>query len=153
RHAPPRQEIPAAVCIAAATAPPLLPPHKDLRAAMKISTSIKALNAAIVGAILLAGASVILFDRAVDSERQALARQSEFKQLGLDLAAASDYLTNEARRYVQFGAQRHLDNYWHEVNETKTRDRVVNRLRELGAPQGELDLIEQAKNNSDALIK
>ncbi|HMA13620.1 MAG: methyl-accepting chemotaxis protein [Bacteroidota bacterium] len=120
---------------------------------MKISTSIKALNAAIVGAILLAGASVILFDRAVDSERQALARQSEFKQLGLDLAAASDYLTNEARRYVQFGAQRHLDNYWHEVNETKTRDRVVNRLRELGAPQGELDLIEQAKNNSDALIK
>jgi methyl-accepting chemotaxis protein len=120
---------------------------------MKISTSIKVLNAAIVGAILFAGGSVILFDRAVVTERDALSRQSEFKQLGLDLAAASDYLTNEARRYVQFGDQRHLDNYWREVNETKTRDRVVNRLQALGAPQGELDLIEQAKNNSDALIK
>ena len=120
---------------------------------MKISTSIKVLNGAIVGAILLAGGSVLLFDRAVDTEREALARQSEFKQLGFDLAAASDYLTNEARRYVQFGDQRHLDNYWQEVNETKTRDRVVARLQELGAPQAELDLIEEAKNNSDALIK
>src|SRR3546814_826291 len=120
---------------------------------MKISTSIKVLNGAIVGAILLAGASVALFDRAADTERAALARQSEFKQLGLDLAAASDYLTNEARRYVQFGDQDHLDNYWREVNETKTRDRVVARLQELRAPQEELDLIETAKNNSDALIK
>jgi methyl-accepting chemotaxis protein len=120
---------------------------------MKIATSIKTLNVAIVGAILLAGTSVLLFDRAVDAEREALARQGTFKQLGLDLAAASDYLTNEARRYVQFGEQRHLDNYWREVNETKTRDRVVERLVELGAPQEELDLIEQAKNNSDALIK
>jgi methyl-accepting chemotaxis protein len=120
---------------------------------MKITTSIKVLNGAIVGAILLAGTSVVLFDRAVGTEREALARQSEFKQLGLDLAAASDYLTNEARRYVQFGDQRHYDNYWREVNETKTRDRVVTRLEELGAPQAELDLIETAKNNSDALIQ
>jgi len=120
---------------------------------MKISTSIKALNAAIVGAIFLAGGSVVLFDRAVDAERLALARQSEFKQLGLDLANASDYLTDEARRYVQFGEKRHFDNYWREVKETRTRDRVIKRLQELGAPQTELDLIEEAKNNSDALIK
>jgi methyl-accepting chemotaxis protein len=120
---------------------------------MKISTSIKIVNGAIVGAILLAGTSVMLFDRAVDAEREALARQVEFKQLGLDLAAASDSLTNEARRYVQFGNRRHLDNYWREVKETKTRDRVVTRLRELGAPQNELDLIEEAKNKSDELIK
>src|SRR5690606_15772782 len=46
----------------------------------------------------------------------------------------------------------HYDNYWREVNETKTRDRVVARLKELGAPQAELDLIEEAKKNSDALI-
>ncbi|MEQ8395505.1 methyl-accepting chemotaxis protein [Thalassobaculum sp.] len=120
---------------------------------MNISTSIKLLNGAIVGAILLAGGSVVLFDRAVDVERHALARQAEFKQLGNDLARASDYLTDEARRYVQFGDKRHLDNYWHEVKKTKTRDRVVSRLKELGAPQAEIDLIEQAKKNSDALIK
>ena len=88
----------------------------------------------------------------VEAERDATARQMEFKQLGLDLAAASDFLTNEARLYSVFGEQAHYDAYWKEVKETKTRDRVVARLKELGAPQSELDLIEQAKNNSDALI-
>src|SRR3546814_1729670 len=120
---------------------------------MKLSTSIKVLNGAIVGAILLAGASVTLFDRAADTERAALARQSEFKQLGLDLAAASDYLTNEARRYVQFGDQDNLDNYWREVHETKNRDRVVARLQETREPQEELDPIETDKDNEDAVIK
>jgi methyl-accepting chemotaxis protein len=90
--------------------------------------------------------------RQVEAERVATARQMEFKQLGLDLAAASDFLTNEARLYSVFGEQSHYDAYWKEVKETKTRDRVVARLKELGAPQSELDLIEQAKNNSDALI-
>ena len=72
-------------------------------------------------------------------------REAEFKQLGIELATASDYLTNEARRYVQFGDKAPYDNYWKEVNETKTRDHVVARLTELKAPQKELDLIEKAK--------
>jgi len=91
-------------------------------------------------------------DRNVSAERKAVARQVEFKQLGLDLAAASDFLTNEARRYAVFGDKKHHDAYWREVKEIKTRDRVVQRLKELGAPQAELDLIEKAKKNSDALI-
>ncbi|HYD07553.1 MAG TPA: methyl-accepting chemotaxis protein, partial [Reyranella sp.] len=93
-----------------------------------------------------------LAHREVVAERVATQRQMEFKQLGLDLAAASDFLTNEARLYSVFGEQSHHDAYWKEVKETKTRDRVVARLGALGAPQTELDLIEQAKQNSDALI-
>lgn len=119
---------------------------------MRISTAIKTLNCVIVAAIVLTAGSVVMFNRAVDQERLALARQAEFKQLGIDLMAASDYLTNQARRYVQFGDRRHFDNYWREVKETKTRDRVVQRLQELGAPEAELALIEEAKQNSDALI-
>jgi methyl-accepting chemotaxis protein len=84
---------------------------------------------------------------------EAMLRQAEFKQLGMDLAAASDYLTEQARRYTIFGDKVHFDNYWREVNETKTRDRVVHRLEELGAPRAELDLIAQAKASSDALIR
>jgi methyl-accepting chemotaxis protein len=91
--------------------------------------------------------------RSVEAERLAVAQQAEFRQLGIDLANASDYLTNEARRYTIFGDKVHHGNYWREVNETKTRDRVVARLRALGAPKSELDLIEVAKANSDALIK
>ena len=79
-------------------------------------------------------------------------RKSEFRELGLTLADGSEYLTNEIRAYVQFGDKVHLDNYWKEVNETKSRDYALERLIELGAPQNEIDLIDQSKSKSDSLI-
>lgn len=85
-------------------------------------------------------------------ENVAVQRQITYKQLGIDLAAASDLLTNEARAYVQLGDKVHYDNYWKEINETKKRDQVVTMLKELGVPQDELLLIEEAKQNSDALV-
>ncbi|HVT52190.1 MAG TPA: HAMP domain-containing methyl-accepting chemotaxis protein [Dongiaceae bacterium] len=120
---------------------------------MRISTVSKFIYGAMAVLALITISCQWLAQREIAAERLATARQAEFKQLGLDLAAASDFLTNEARRYAVFGDKRHYDAYWKEVNETKTRDRVVARLRALGAPQSELDLIEEAKNNSDALIK
>ncbi|MBP2316373.1 methyl-accepting chemotaxis protein [Azospirillum soli] len=78
--------------------------------------------------------------------------RAEYRQLAFDLANASEHLTNEARRYTVFGDKRHYDNYWREVKDVKTRDRVVRRLTELGAPQRELDLIEEAKRKSDTLV-
>ena len=105
-----------------------------------------ALAVATVGAMWMAQAQL-------RAERQAIERQIEQKQLGIDLADASDRLTNEARRYSIAGDRRHLDAYWREVKETKTRDNVVARLKQLNAPAAELALIEQAKANSDALIK
>ncbi|WP_274362417.1 methyl-accepting chemotaxis protein [Paenibacillus thermotolerans] len=120
---------------------------------MKISTLLKT-----IGILFLALSCVLIYTVQMlkfsfSDVRTAVARQAEFKQLGLDLANASDYLTNEARQYVQFGNQVHYDNYWKEVNETKSRDKVVARLKELNAPQSELDLIAKAKDNSDALVK
>jgi methyl-accepting chemotaxis protein len=106
-----------------------------------------------IGLAAITGASLWLADASIESERRAVTRQAEFKQLGDDLAAGSDLLTNEARRYTIFGEKKHYDAYWREVNQTKTRDRVVQRLTQLGAPKAELDLIEKAKANSDALIK
>lgn len=104
---------------------------------------------ALLALAAVTGGSTFLLSDALDAERQATARAAEFHQLGLDLAAASDYLTNEARRYAATGAEVHFDNYWREVKETKTRDRVVSRLAELGAPEAELDLIEEAKRKSE----
>jgi methyl-accepting chemotaxis protein len=121
------------------------------------STSLAARTKLIVGIVVgvsIAVLSLLFFtSRSLEAERLAVVRKAEFRQLGLDLAGASDYLTNEARRYTIFGTKTHHDNYWREVNETKTRDRVVQRLKELGAPKAELDLIEKAKQNSDALIQ
>lgn len=80
-------------------------------------------------------------------------RRAEFRELGFAILSASDYLTDEMRFYVQFGDKVHYDNYWKEVNETKTRDKAVQKLEEMGATAQELDLIEQAKNSSDTLIQ
>ncbi|WP_052487614.1 hypothetical protein [Gordoniibacillus kamchatkensis] len=120
---------------------------------MKISTLLKIVAIAFSILSVLLIVSVLLLRANYESFKTAVNRQAEFKQLGIDLADSSDYLTNEARQYVQFGDKVHYDNYWKEVNETKTRDRVVARLKELHAPQDELDLITQAKNSSDTLVK
>ncbi|WP_432405648.1 methyl-accepting chemotaxis protein [Wukongibacter sp. M2B1] len=119
---------------------------------MKISKILKIMTVVFAIIIIFTMISVSLLNRAFSNERLAVQRQMEFKQLGIDLKNASDYLTEQARRYVQYGEKKFYDNYWEEVNTTKTRDKVVNRLKELGAPQEELDLIEKAKNNSDALV-
>ncbi|BFH65747.1 methyl-accepting chemotaxis protein [Paenibacillus azoreducens] len=120
---------------------------------MKISTWLKAMSGAFIFLTVLNGVSVYSLQKSVAQERTTVKRQAEFKQLGIDLANSSDYLTNEARAFVQFGDKVHYDNYWKEVNETKTRDHVVERLTALGAPKEELDLISQSKQISDTLVK
>lgn len=87
-----------------------------------------------------------------DKEHHYILRQLEFRQLGHDLAKTSDFLTKEARHYTITGDKRHYIAYWAEVNETKTRDKIVERLKDLGATFEEMHLIETAKSNSDALI-
>ncbi|RKN82020.1 methyl-accepting chemotaxis protein [Paenibacillus ginsengarvi] len=119
---------------------------------MKITTLLKTFGVAfiVLSVSLVACIGMLsVHNKAVKLSTQ---REAEFKQLGNDLLGASDYLTSEARQYVQFGNKTHLDNYWREVNETKTRDRVVDRLKQLEAPQAELDLIGKAKVSSDALV-
>ena len=79
-------------------------------------------------------------------------RKAEFKELGIAIVNGSNYLTDEVRRYVQFGDKVHFDNYWREVNETKSIDKAVIRLKELNAPEEELELVEKSKSISDNLI-
>jgi methyl-accepting chemotaxis protein len=98
------------------------------------------------------GSAIHLTSARNGAVQDAYVLQAELKELGIRLADASDYLTDEVRRYAQFGDRAHYDNYWREVNETKTREQVVSRLGELGATDTELGLLEQAKASSDALI-
>ena len=71
----------------------------------------------------------------------------------LSIGEASDYLTNMARFYAVTGNKVFYDNYWKEVNETKTRDKAMDELRKSGIPEEILKLADTAKNASDALIK
>lgn len=120
---------------------------------LRISKIIRLMGSILL--VLVLGVIVCIYELngSYHHTKEALENQSELKQLGHDLGNASDTLTDEARMYAIYGAKANYDNYWKEVNETKTRDRVVARLQELGVPQEELALIELAKKNSDALVK
>src|SRR5919107_5807485 len=95
--------------------------------------------------VLRTGSANTDLERATDE-------RAEFRQLALDLAGASKLLTDEVRAYAVTADPVHLENYWREIDETKTRDRVVARLEQLGATETELGLLKQAQENSNGLV-
>ncbi|HEW97259.1 MAG: histidine kinase [Candidatus Parabeggiatoa sp. nov. 3] len=100
---------------------------------------------------LLAG-SVYFENQAIQEEHHTLTRQAEFKQLGLDLAEASHYLTDKTRYFVITAHITHLQDYWQEIEVIRTRENIITRIKALKVPQAELDLLTLAKQQSDALV-
>ncbi len=116
---------------------------------MKIGTIIKIISAS----FLIIAISFVILAISNDNERVAVLTQASFKQLGLELSGASDFLTNQARAYVQYGEKKYYDAYMEEVEVTKTREKVVSELTRLGAPQDELALIQKAAGLSNTLAE
>ena len=91
----------------------------------------------------------------IESEEEyahALEIKEKLEDAGRQLGRGSDYLTSEIRKYVQFGNEKHKDNFWKEVNETKTRE-VIGELEALGALSSEIELLKKSKEHSDQLIE
>lgn len=102
--------------------------------------------------VLLCG-SIMYMKWSIKHEQTAEKRRTEFKELGISLADASDYLTDEARKFVVTKDITHMNQYWQEINVVKTRDSVITRLKELNAPSAELELLEEAKKIQMLLLK
>ena len=100
----------------------------------------------------LVGYTIFQLNVSVDKKEAALKQQQELRLLGEQLAKGSDYLTAEVRNYVQFGNKIHYDNFWVEVEKTRSRDIAVERLKKLKVLPEELEFIENAKWYSDNLI-
>jgi len=122
---------------------------------VKLKQSAVTLASAVVFAAItvLLVFAVILSGRAGTRLDDAKASRETQQALSAEMRGASTLLTNEVRAFAVTTDTAHLDNYWREVDETRTRDRVVAKLRKLGATQQELDFIAQAKAKSDALIQ
>jgi len=86
-----------------------------------------------------------------EQRRNALSNKGQLEALGRQLAKGSDYLTNEIRRYAQFGDERHFKNFWREVNETKSRE-IESDLLKLNVLPEEIEFIKKSKFYSDSLI-
>lgn len=95
----------------------------------------------------------IFMTRSISAEQTAEIRRAEFKQLGEDLASASDYLTNEAREFAVTGNMQHMYNYWKEIDVTRTRDIVIEQLKKSDPSPIEQQLLANAKKHSDDLTE
>lgn len=116
---------------------------------MKASTVNKILSVLLLSIVIAFAVHII----GITNERASVSTQVTFKQLGLDLSAASDFLTNQARAYVQYGEKKYYDAYMTEVEVTKTREHVVAELKRLGAPDNELALVQKAAELSNTLAQ
>ncbi|RIW39081.1 methyl-accepting chemotaxis protein [Bacillus salacetis] len=119
---------------------------------MKISTLLKR-TAVVVGALFVFLAwSIYSLDTSIEKQRAAADLEKRAAKLSIELQDASNYLTEQVRSYTQYGENEFYDNYWKEVNETKTREKVVAEFEKLHVPNELLKLIEEANQNSNTLV-
>ena len=120
----------------------------------KSSKNITAISVAVfIVTVLLLASSTYYINVCIGNEEQANADYSVCKQMGTDLADASDYHTTEVRLFAVTHSIEHFYNYWKEINDTKTRDNVITQFEERDAPDNETAYLKEAKYYSDELVK
>lgn len=120
---------------------------------MKISKLLKIITGVSFVLTILIVLALSKLDGFINAERETKKEQIETNQLGQDLQYASDYLTRQARLYVQTEDDTYYENYWEEVNTTQTRENVLERLTELGVKKEDMDLIKNANRISQELAE
>lgn len=118
---------------------------------MKLSTMTKGATILIIILTLLCFSSLFMFFQALNERTVAVNERIEQGELADSLAETSNFLSTQIRSYTQFGEKEYLDTYQQEINETKTREKVIERLQEIKIPSELFALITKAKNESDAL--
>jgi len=124
--------------------------HKFVMTQAILSTLMIGIFLLITGMLTI---SIYYMNTNINAEQVAEQRRTSFKQLGISLADASDYLTDEARKYAVTHEDKHMYNYWEEVEMTRTRDHVMDQLQEWNSPHDERALLAEAKYHSDALVE
>ena len=109
----------------------------------------------IVGFVVLAGINIvsILLARVANQRLEdAFEHRYQFVMAVRDLHLASDDLTNWARVYIVTGSRQAYESFWHEVYEVRRNEQAVEVFHRLGAPANELELIQRASDQSDAIV-
>ncbi len=120
---------------------------------MKIRNLLLVVGSILTALLMVVLLVVFLLQGSIVREREAFVKQMEFISLSETMKAASAYLTDKARYYVQTADKKDYDDYWKEVKETKRRDKVIARLKELNTPEHYLDLLAKAAVESNNLAK
>lgn len=118
----------------------------------KQSTKSKRLG--IVSISLLAACALfIIFGIIVNTAaRSTLRNEKSLLSNAIQLREGSQYLTQEVRAYAVTGDKKHYDNYWNEVNTTKSRDNAIAAMKAIGITTEEEEMIDKIGNKSNSLI-
>lgn len=108
--------------------------------------------AVFISIVLVLLSSTFYINNCISKEEQANSDRNTYRQLGLDLADASDYLTSEVRLFSITHDITHLYNYWNEIYVTQTRDNAIERFEKESPVQDEISLLKEAKEYSDLLV-
>ncbi len=119
---------------------------------MKQSTAVKLLSSMSALALILVFCMLILNMRS-SNQFDAITEQGD-KISGYveKLVNTSSYLTQEVRSYVATGDRTHYDNYWHEVDTDKNREKAVEALVEMGITAEENEWIAKIQSLSNSLV-
>lgn len=88
----------------------------------------------------------------VHAEQETEKRKTQYQSAATTLSTASDYLTEEVRKFAVTKDLEHLNNYWKEVKIEKNREKVIENLSSLKLPKSEERLLNLAKEYSDFLM-
>lgn len=111
---------------------------------LDISRLIKVTASVFIILALLTGISIYYFNTGIENERNAVSRQAEMRDLASELIAVTEYKTEQVKAYIQFGLDVSYNNYIKEVNENKTEEKVLNRIKELNVSKESMNYLENA---------
>lgn len=120
---------------------------------MKISKMIKISIALMVTLSITSLINLTLLFYSIKERTKATNIQVESQDLAHSFMTTSDFLTNTIRNYVQSSDQQYYDSYMKEVNETQTRQKVLDQLQILDVSDELIIILTQATEESNKLAQ
>ncbi|GAA4716889.1 methyl-accepting chemotaxis protein [Brevibacillus fulvus] len=120
---------------------------------MKLTNLIRIMSGIVIILSIISITSLFMLRFSFEQQRNTISNQTEMKNLALQLTQSIQYMVDEARKYSIFGETEHYDNFVRELNETKTREKVLEQFTQMHAPEAELALIKETIELSDGLVQ
>ncbi|MFO7819291.1 MAG: HAMP domain-containing methyl-accepting chemotaxis protein [Halanaerobacter sp.] len=120
---------------------------------MKISKLLKISTSIILVLLILVVSSVYYLNINFKQERKAVSKREDLKNLGREMLMTVNELSSLAYKYVQTSDRKYAVEYLKKADEIKKREEIVTKFKEMEIPEGELNLIEEAVNKSNIIIR
>lgn len=109
----------------------------------------------VLGSILIVAslliASIIIGEKYNLDEHKHFEQLYQLNVIGQTMLKTSDHLTNEARSFVITKDIKHYNNYWTEINITKTGDLILDQIKTFDISPLESSFLIEAKTNTPSL--